>query len=74
MAKEKSDLVTLFTVESIRPEPLGTIALQTVVLAPAKGNKIFGENTAARVEITRLEPKKAATFEVGEDVQVEINY
>jgi len=62
----------IFTVESVRPEPLGTIELQTVVLAPAKGNNVFGKNTAARIEITRLEPEMAKAFKVGEDVAVKI--
>ena len=60
-------------VESIRPDPLGTVDLQTVVLAPAEGNKVFGKNTVARVEITRLEPEMAEAFKVGEDVSVEIS-
>jgi hypothetical protein len=61
-----------FTVEAIRPERLGTIDLCTVVLAPAKGNRLFEGNPVARIELARLQPEKAKELAIGSEVEIQI--
>ncbi len=68
----EADAKVQFVVERLQINSWGGVELVNVVLAPAPGNDIFGGNTLARIEITRLEPAKANEFEIGDPVNMQL--
>ncbi len=61
-----------FTVEAIRPSEIGTVALATVVLIPAKGNDRFADNRLFRVTLENLTPKAAEDYPVGKEITLSL--